>query len=92
MIALFGWLAAIAGAVIVYLDARPRARRSARGVPPRHIIFRALGWLLLAASFAALLSHYGSATAVFILLFVIMLTWSLVPLASAWASRRAGDD
>lgn len=88
MNSLAGALLTLAGAILLYRSAVPRGRKAASP----HPALRWGGWLLLAGGIFLLLSHYGPATAVFVLLLLLMLLWSLVPLAVAWLSPRGGKE
>lgn len=87
MIALLGALLAVAGAIILHSEYRPAA--GGRGKSSRRPLRRAAGWLLLAAALAALLTHFGPGTAVFVYLLLLMLAWTLSPLLLAWARPAA---
>lgn len=74
----------IAGALLLYAAA-PHQRLLSRARPRRMLLVG--GGLSLSAALLLLLAIAGPATAVFILLTLAMLVWSIVPLAVAWWRR-----
>ncbi len=83
-----GMIVTIAAALALYA-ASPQQRLTARALP-RHL----LGWGGLAAlllGLVALLQWAGPATAVFIVLTLAPLVWTVVPPLAAWLRRPKGD-
>ena len=79
--------AAIAGALLLYLGYRKREPGPQIGGTAG----RAAGWLLLALALGGMLSHFGVATAVFVLLTALMLVFTIAPPLAAWIARpRSG--
>lgn len=87
MIAVLGALLAVAGALVLYAAYRPRGH----GKPEARPVARVAGWLLVVGSLAALLTHFGPGTAVFVHLLLLMLAWTLAPLILAWARPAGGE-
>jgi hypothetical protein len=87
-VAAIGMATAVAAALALYA-ASPQQRLTRRNLPGA-----ALGWgglVGLAASLAILLQWAGPATAVFIMLTLATLVWTLVPPAAAWLRRPKGN-
>ncbi|WP_199553294.1 hypothetical protein [Sandaracinobacteroides hominis] len=87
MIVVLGAMLALAGALVLYVEHRPKGR----GVAVRRPLVRALGWALLAAALAVLLTHFGPATAIFVFLLLLMLAWMLAPLIATFARPGSGE-
>lgn len=78
--------AAIAGALLVYLG----YRRREPGPQIGGTVGRAAGWLLLTLALGLMLSHFGPATALFVLLTAMMLVFTIAPPVAAWIARPRG--
>ena len=85
--ALFGALAMLLGAGVLYL-ASPHQCATSKPLPARAL--RWAGWVALVAGQALLLTWAGPATALFIGFTLAMTVWSIVPLAAAWRISRQG--
>lgn len=82
-------MAIVIGAALALYAASPQQCLTTRNLPQT-----ALGWgglAGLAAGLIVLLQWAGPATAVFIVLTLATLVWTLVPPAAAWLRRPKGD-
>ncbi|MFT4056471.1 MAG: hypothetical protein QM681_18360 [Novosphingobium sp.] len=89
IVPVLGGAMAVLAAIALYLAA-PHQRWGALPVAPA-----ALGWggaAMLVVGLVLLLGWAGPATALFIAATLLMTTWSIVPVAIAWARHERGGD
>ena len=72
----------IAGAALLLYLASPHQKIFARDLPRKSLV--GAGIVLLGVSLVLLMRRFGNATAVFNLLTLLMLLWTLLPLAVAY--------
>lgn len=85
MMGISGMAIAMLSGILLYL-ASPNQLLWDRQLPSRLLALS--GTIFASASLVLLLQWAGAATAIFILVTLVMLVWTFVPLAAAW---RQGD-